>query len=441
MKRLALLTLPLLVLCGYLVACDSADNPIAPSGSSLTLTASPTSIALSGEAANLTVTGFRPDGNPLNPGTQLTISTNLGVINTNTSSANIMEVGQDGRATATLTGDGRQGTATVTVSLTSGGDGASTTAEIQVGVASTDKPTIAIEANPTEIALDGSSQITMTARNADGTILSSGTVSVRTSLGTLTSGSDSGSSLTIPFNSSSGTVIATLTSNQAGSATVTASVDSSDEQNVTVEIGTTLKPVVSISANPSTVDIGATSEITVFARDSNGNLLQGQNTATLTSDGGTLGTTSLTLNDGSGSTTFTAVGPAPSGEITAFVGNSDVASLEINIRDVPSNVTLNPDRTTITGNGSSETVVLTVTVVNQDGVTLPDEPVNFILNEIDGTISSSFSENPAFSNASGEATSTLTVNVPNSTGSRFTVTATGRNNTESTVEITIVRGN
>lgn len=105
--------LPLVAIYGLLAglgACDVADNPIAPTGSVLNITAMPTRIQTN-QTSTLTVTGFRPDGNPLSSGIQLRLSTTLGSV------PRELFVGSNGRATALLTPDGRTGRATVTAVL------------------------------------------------------------------------------------------------------------------------------------------------------------------------------------------------------------------------------------------------------------------------------------------------------------------------------------
>ena len=106
-QRTFLLPFVLLVALLAVLACDSA-NPVAPGGTVLTVTANPTLIGLSGESSLITITGFRPDGNPLNPGTQITLTTDLGTLSQST-----VAVGNDGRAQVTLTGNGQQGAAMI----------------------------------------------------------------------------------------------------------------------------------------------------------------------------------------------------------------------------------------------------------------------------------------------------------------------------------------
>ena len=109
---------------GFLVlaACNEG-TPVAPLGAILRLSAYPTRIAKQGTSL-ITVNANRSNGNPVNPGTEIRLSSTLGrveaVVFTNTS----------GQATATLRGDGQVGTATVSAFS---GSGEPSTVEIAVG--------------------------------------------------------------------------------------------------------------------------------------------------------------------------------------------------------------------------------------------------------------------------------------------------------------------
>src|SRR3954462_13581117 len=81
--------------------CDKA-TPVAPSGTVLTISANPTQIALDG-SSTITVVGRKPDGNPLNPGTEIRLTAERG-----TTSSNVT-VHTSGTATAILHADGRSG--------------------------------------------------------------------------------------------------------------------------------------------------------------------------------------------------------------------------------------------------------------------------------------------------------------------------------------------
>lgn len=434
-QRLALPALLLLLLCAafFQLGCDSADNPIAPSGSSLSISANPTLISLNGQSATLTITGFKPDGNPLNPNTQLTISTSLGVLraanNINSASINLVTIDDNGRATAFLFGDGRQGTATVTVALTSGTDATEATVDVQIGDDASSQPVVTVTANPAAIALNESSTITVTAKNADQSPLVGSTAIVRTSLGSLSF--DNGNT-----TDSNGVVTLTLTSNQSGQAEVTATVGSSAEAMATVEIGTTRKPALEISANPAVIDANGTdddnqlrvnpngeSRITVIARDENGNPLGSGERISLTSNLGTVARNSSvgvqggnpeitsinTDSNGEARFFFYAGTRAGSGGVTAILGNSDPANVAITITTAPATINLSLAEGEIPEVSAQDPqdLNLVIRVLDNQGQPLGGELVFFRTVPSAGIPANFVPSNGASTNTQGEATAVL----------------------------------
>ena len=88
-----------------LLACEEG-TPVAPTGSILRMSAYPTRIGKTG-TSTLTVNVLRVNGNPVNPGTEVRLSSNLGVVDP------VIYTDDSGAAQGTLRGDGRIGTATV----------------------------------------------------------------------------------------------------------------------------------------------------------------------------------------------------------------------------------------------------------------------------------------------------------------------------------------
>ncbi len=500
-------------LCAFaLLSCDSA-NPVAPSGSVLSVAANPTQISLNGGSSQITVTGFKPDGNPLNPGTQVLVSTDLGNLFDATTGGNqvsTVEVGGSGQATAYLRGDGRQGPATVTVSLATSAE-TTATASVQIGLPPDTQPTLLLTASPAVISLSERSTISALARNSDGTAMGAGqTVRLRTSLGTLASetlvtdangearttlrpgtitgaatvtgtvGSSAEAMVSVTFGESpenrptltltanpaaispgdtstitaqartadgsplgGGTVILrtslgsldrtsastnssgqaqfTLTAgNQSGDAVVTGSVGSSDEVSVTVSIG---QPVLLISANPSVIDVGETSTVTVTARGSNGTPLADREVL-LTSDLGTLDDDSPTTDDtGRATAVFTAGNQAGTGKVNAILGSSEQVSASITIRDAPDDFTFVTDKTVV--NIGGDIITLTATVVNASNELLQNINVRFDTVGVGGTFDPGSSD---ITDSSGRAEVTLTLTDTElgaiGTGGTFDVTAT-----------------
>ncbi len=80
---------------------------MAPTGAILRISAQPTRIGKDG-TSNLTIQALRVNGLPVNQGTEIRLSSTIGTIEP------VVHTDQDGVARATLKGDGRVGTATVT---------------------------------------------------------------------------------------------------------------------------------------------------------------------------------------------------------------------------------------------------------------------------------------------------------------------------------------
>lgn len=89
------------------VAACSEGTPVAPQGAILRLSAFPTRISKQG-VSQITVNAYRSNGNPVNPGTEIRLSSNLGRVDP------VVFTNDSGQAIGTLRGDGQVGTATVT---------------------------------------------------------------------------------------------------------------------------------------------------------------------------------------------------------------------------------------------------------------------------------------------------------------------------------------
>lgn len=120
--RVALSAILLLVV---LLGCDSDSSPVAPSGTTLSISANPSSIGIQG-SATLSLVILHSSGGPARTGTEISLSTNLGRVE-----PALVASDSGGRATATLFADGRSGSARVRA--TSGTVSAETTVSIQDG--------------------------------------------------------------------------------------------------------------------------------------------------------------------------------------------------------------------------------------------------------------------------------------------------------------------
>lgn len=228
------------------LGCDKA-TPVAPEGTTLTLSASPAQIGLNG-TSTITVVGRKANGSPLNPGTEIRLSTDRGTIDP------IVQVNSSGIATATLRGDGRSGAAAVKAATAD----VEATTTVQIGQSAENKPSVIISASPSTVPVEGRSTITIIARNADGSPVAAGQpIILTTSLGEL--------STSRPVTKSDGTATVTLNvGREAGTATVTAIVGSSDAATTTVTIRDAAVDI-SADADPKTIQRGATTQIEVSA--------------------------------------------------------------------------------------------------------------------------------------------------------------------------------
>lgn len=297
MKRLLPRSLLLASVCSLAAfgqACDEAP-PTAPSGTILTITASPSQIAING-TSQITVIGRRPDGNPLNPGVEIFFSTSIGSI-----TPTVAAVDDQGVATAVLRGDGRSGTANVTASVGTrsgggggggggaeegGGGGGPTTAvdsvsvSVQVGQVEGDRPQLILSASPSTIFVEDTSNITIIARNADGSSVGAGhTIILTTTLGSLNP--------IRPVTAGDGTATSRLRAGtQPGDAVITAILGSSEPATTTVTIQDTVTSLDVIASPPSIPSSGGTITIEAFAINSQGEPVPGRQ-VTFSSERGT----------------------------------------------------------------------------------------------------------------------------------------------------------
>lgn len=174
MKKILAACFLLSVLLVLGLACDSA-SPVAPSGTLLTVSASPTEISTNG-TATIRATALRANGTPVNPGTVIRFDTSLGTIDEQA------ETDDDGVARVTLTGDGRIGTATVTARS---GVAESATVDVKVGKVAT---SVSLQATPSSIPeIGGTVQLLASVRDSEGQPLSGVTANFNTQIGRLAS--------------------------------------------------------------------------------------------------------------------------------------------------------------------------------------------------------------------------------------------------------------
>jgi PKD repeat protein len=270
------------------VGCDKA-SPVAPTGSILAISASPSRIALNG-TSTITVIGRKPDGNPLNPGTEIQMSATLGSI------TSIVTTNSSGTATATYQSNGLFGTAKITASIgTSSGGGTMTsdsgsssgvaTASIDVQVGNAAK-TIVLQPTPTSLPTSGGSVMLLAIiRDENGQPLANQGVNFTTDLGTLASKGN------------------TITTNSSGVARDTLKLSAADLSN---NASAVMVSVLSIGADgaavtqTATIHIQGDRPVASFTFDKGGTDLEVQFIDTSTSQGAL--TYSWNFGDGASST-------------------------------------------------------------------------------------------------------------------------------------------
>lgn len=222
-----------------IAGCDSLENPVAPEGSTMVMSANPSQIAPDGQST-MTIQGFRPDGTRLSPQTQVTVVTDLGTMQpfdeTVAGGVTVVEVGQDGIARARLVADGRIGTATVTAS-TSTGD-TSATAAVLIGEDPNSRPVVVMSANPSTIPVGSTSLVSLLGRNSDGSAVGAGQrIRLTADLGDLQCDGAPGGGCTEVFTDANGDAEATFVAGtRGGTGRVSAILGSSDEVTVDINI-------------------------------------------------------------------------------------------------------------------------------------------------------------------------------------------------------------
>ncbi len=159
----------------FTASCEEG-TPVSPVGAILRISANPTRIGTTGSSA-ITIQVLRSNGNPVNPGTEVRLSTTIGRID------EVVHTDNDGVARATLRGDGRAGTATISAYS---GAVDPVTAEVGVGAPAA---AIRLTVTPTSIPETGGKlNLLALIRDDQGQPLEGASVNFLTDVGTLQSG-------------------------------------------------------------------------------------------------------------------------------------------------------------------------------------------------------------------------------------------------------------
>ncbi len=258
------------------------------------VTVSPTAATVTvGTTTQLTATPKDANGTALS-GRVVTWATSNAAIATVSASGSVTGVAA-GSATITATSEGQSGTSVITV---------------------TNVPVASVTVSPAtaSVTVGTTSQLTATAKDANGTALSGRVVTWATS------------------NAAAATVSASglITGVAAGSATITAT---SEGQSGTSAITVTNVPVASVTVSPTAagVTVGATTQLTATPKDANGTALSGRAVTWATSNAATatVSASGLVTGVAAGSATITATSEGQSGTSAITVTSVPVASVTV----------------------------------------------------------------------------------------------------------------
>lgn len=173
MRNRLLVLLSVAALVG--LSCDKG-TPVAPSDAILRISVTPDRITARG-SAEVTVVAMRANGNPVNLGTEVRFTTNIGSL------PEVVATDSAGVAKATLRGDGRVGTAKITAMS---GSSEAVTAELKVG---SFPVSLSLQATPSSVPeIGGTVELLVLVRDDEGQPLSGASVNFSTQKGTLDSG-------------------------------------------------------------------------------------------------------------------------------------------------------------------------------------------------------------------------------------------------------------
>ncbi len=330
--------------------------------------ASPARVTAGGGGIQVTATLMGADGQPAEGET---VSFRLSPSTIGTLSASSATSDASGQASVTFQGT-QPGTATITATW------GSLTRSVSVTV---EAPTIEVSTSADEITASDTSgtgaTVTFTVKDSAGDPLEGLTVTFATTLGDLDA--------TSRKTDANGQVQVKLTSEQVGTALVTATVQgaTSDAAEIRVEAA----PLAALTLTSDTDRIPTTGSVTlsVQASDAFGNPVDAtvEFSATLEATGASTGSfspESVDLVDGRGETTFT---PTEEGlvRITAQadgVQKSLDVSVEASNEGEPSQIRfqVSSQEITVQGGGGTETSTITIDVLDVDGNPIEDQPNN-----------------------------------------------------------------
>ena len=252
------------------VACQKVPL-LAPSGSTITLTALATVLPVNG-STDIIAQLIEASGTPPHSGTSVTFTTNLGTVQPSQAETDIA-----GRVTVKYLASNGSGTATITA--ISGGVSASGTNAIKIAIGAAAVGTVRVDANPSIIpASGGTSTITATAFDSNGNLLTTVPVSFTTDAGAV--------SPAVATTDGNGKAQTTLTTTKAATVTASAGITSgtgtgtgsttTSPQSATVKVNVNVSPSITVGTpSPPTPSVGQSVTFPLtYGTDANGSPVQ-----------------------------------------------------------------------------------------------------------------------------------------------------------------------
>ncbi|HVT18610.1 MAG TPA: Ig-like domain-containing protein [Thermoanaerobaculia bacterium] len=297
-RLLHLLLLSLLGALLGLTACGKA-NPVAPSGTTVTLSASPSKIVdASNGSTTITAVVRKPNGTPA-AGVEVRFSTDIGNIDA------LATTNSNGVAVATLRGDGRFGTATVSATVDAAG---ATAVTLKVDIGAPAK-SITLTANPPTLdAKGGTVTLVALVRDAQGKAVPGASVNFSSPIGTLDSSvrtTDATGQATDGLTVKSAEIANTTTFNVTAQAVAADGSLSSATASIQVLSAPAAKSMT-LQASPQAIpSSGGTVTLIAVARDAQGQPLVGAGVNFTTALGRLSHNGAIQLTDSNGSVTET----------------------------------------------------------------------------------------------------------------------------------------